>query len=78
MARDGALEAELEFHYEAPISHDSFEKMVERLVGANEDRRPRVEAIREQLRAGFEAAADARDGKYWFYQPCRLNLLRRR
>ncbi|MEM7226490.1 MAG: class I SAM-dependent methyltransferase [Pseudomonadota bacterium] len=76
--RDGALEAALEFLYEAPIGHESFEAMTQAIVAVDETRRPRVEAQKERMRDAFEKDAEARDGKFWFYQPCRLNLLRRR
>ena len=77
-ARNGALEAALEFLYEAPVRHDSFADMTRSVIAVDEARRPRVVAHEAQLRTGFFAAAEARDGAYWFYQPCRLNLLRRR
>ena len=76
--RDGALDAELEFLYEAPIGHETFEAMVQSIIAVDEARRSRVEAQKQQMHDAFLAAAEQRDGKYWFYQPCRLNLLRRR
>ena len=76
--RNGALDAELEFLYEAPIGHDSFETMTQSMIAVDETRRPRVEAQKQRMHDAFQAAAEQRDGKHWFYQPCRLNLLRRR
>ena len=76
-AADGRLEQERELCYEAPLKHRSFADFAAGLIAVDARRRPRVEAAETVLRASFESAAEQRDGAFWFYQPCRLNLLRR-
>ena len=76
-AADGRLEQERELCYEAPLKHRSFADFTAGLIAVDARRRPRVEAAEAALRASFESAAEQRDGAFWFYQPCRLNLLRR-
>ena len=76
-AQTGGLVEQTEFHYEAPIGHGSFAAMAAAVIAVDERRRPRVEAHRARLEREFLSTADLRDGTYWFYQPCRLNLLRR-
>lgn len=69
--------AESELTYLAPVRYDSFEQLRDRLISVDERRRATVEALRDKLRQAFDAAAERRDGAYWFNQPRRLNLLRR-
>ena len=76
-AGHGLLEPARELCYEAPLKQQSFENFKAGLIAVDARRRPRVEAAETALRASFASAAEQRDGAFWFYQPCRLNLLRR-
>ncbi|MDH3472812.1 MAG: class I SAM-dependent methyltransferase [Rhodospirillales bacterium] len=67
-----------ELCYEAPFKYASFETFRAGLLAVDQGRRARIEALEETLRAGFASAAEQRDGAYWFTQPSRLTLLRRR
>jgi len=71
------LEMASEFVFEAPYKESSFEDFIAGLVAVDASRRPRVDAHRDALEAAFLQRAEHRDGAYWFYQPSRLNLLRR-
>ena len=73
----GLLAQQRELCYEAPLKHRSFEDFSAGLIAVDNRRRSRVEAAEAALRAGFESAAEQQGGAFWFYQPCRLNLLRR-
>jgi SAM-dependent methyltransferase len=67
-----------ELCYEAPFKYASFEAFRAGLLAVDESRQTRVEALEETLRAGFASAAEQRDDAFWFTQPSRLTLLRRR
>ena len=71
------LEEVEEFDYRAPYRVKSFEAFRDGLIAVDPKRRPAVEAAEESLRQGFLAAAEQRDGGFWFEIPSRLNLLRR-
>ncbi len=77
-ARGPLFEAERELTYVAPIKYDSFAHFRDHVIAVDERRRPKVESLEDELRAAFEANAEERDGAFYFDQPCRLNLLRRR
>ena len=71
------LTEEREDFYDAPYKYESFEAFRDGIVAVDEGRKAKVEALDADLRRGFEAVAEARDGAFWFTQPCRLNLLRK-
>jgi SAM-dependent methyltransferase len=73
----GLLAEDLELLYEAPYRLADFADLKAHAIAVDERRRARVEAMEEALRAAFERAADRREGAFWFYQPARLNLLRK-
>ena len=73
-----AFEEIVEERYAAPFKHKSFADCVADSLAVDPARRAAFEAAGETLAQGFEAAAEKRDGAYWFDQPSRLNLLRRR
>ena len=66
-----------EFVYIAPHSVADFDSFCRRMIDAAPERADRVAALKESLRAGFDATAEARDGAYWFELPSRLTLLQR-
>ncbi|MGF1610908.1 MAG: class I SAM-dependent methyltransferase [Kiloniellales bacterium] len=72
-----AFEEIVEERYAAPFKHKSFADCVADSLAVDPERRAAFEAAGEALAQGFEAAAEKRDGAYWFDQPSRLNLLRR-
>ncbi|MEO3431155.1 class I SAM-dependent methyltransferase [Pelagibius sp. CAU 1746] len=76
-AAGGRLRETEEFHYRAPLRVKSVEAFLSGLVAVDPARRPAVEAAETSLRQGFLAAAEQRDGAFWFEIPSRLNLLRR-
>lgn len=71
------LEEIEEFEYRAPYRLKSYEAFRDGLIAVDPARRPAVEKAEESLRQGFLAAAEQRDGAFWFEIPSRLNLLRR-
>jgi len=74
---DGKLSETEEFRYRAPFRVKSVEAFLSGLIAVDPARRPAVEAAEKSLRQGFLAAAEQRDGAFWFEIPSRLNLLRR-
>jgi SAM-dependent methyltransferase len=78
-AAEGQLfAAEREYTYVAPVKYKDFAQFRDRMIAVDVSRRTKVEALERELRDGFEKLAERRDGAYWFDQPCRLNLLRRK
>jgi hypothetical protein len=73
----GLLVQDLELFYEAPYKVADFEAFKAGVIAVDEGRRPRFEAMEEDLRTAFEALAERRDDAYWLFQPARLNLLRK-
>ncbi|MDH3593339.1 MAG: class I SAM-dependent methyltransferase [Rhodospirillales bacterium] len=73
----GLLVQDLELVYEAPYKIADFEAFKAGVIAVDEGRRPRFEAMEEDLRTAFEALAERRDDGYWLFQPARLNLLRK-
>lgn len=73
----GEVLLEREVRYEAPYKLASFETMIENLLAAKEERRQKIESLKGYLRVAFNESAEERDGAFWFYQPCRLNLFKR-
>ncbi len=76
-AANGKLRETEEFVYRAPFKVKSLEAFLSGLIAVDPARRPAVEAAETSLRQGFLAAAEQRDGAFWFEIPSRLNLLRR-
>ena len=76
-ARGGTFEEEIELVYEAPIQLADFAQFRQRVVAVDPARAAAFDAQATALETGFHAAAEQRDGAYWFWQPSRLNLLRR-
>ena len=76
-ARGGTFEQAVERVYEAPIQLADFAQFRQRVVAVDPARRAAFDAQAAALEVGFHAAAEQRDGAYWFWQPSRLNLLRR-
>lgn len=66
-----------ELFYRAPFREKSFEAFRDSMIAIDPRRRPAVEAQEASLRQAFLAAAEQRDGAFWFEIPSRLNLLRR-
>ncbi len=73
----GLLVQDLELVYDAPYKIADFEAFKAGVIAVDEGRRPRFEAMEEDLRTAFEALAERRDDGYWLFQPARLNLLRK-
>jgi hypothetical protein len=67
-----------ELVYEAPVRLADFAEFKKRVVAVDPARRSAFEAREAALEEGFRAAAAPQaDGGYLFWQPSRLNLLRR-
>ena len=75
--RGPILEETNEICYEAPFRYRSFEGFKESFLAIDGRRRERLAAMEDELRQSFESAGEQRDDGIWFYQPSRLNLLRR-
>ena len=73
----GLLAEQLELVYEAPYKIADFAAFKEAVIAVDEARRPRFEALEDELRPAFEAAVERCDGACFLYQPSRLNLLRK-
>ncbi len=73
----GLLVQDLELVYEAPYRVVDFDAFKAGVIAVDEGRRPRFEAMEEDLRTAFEALAERRDDGFWLFQPARLNLLRK-
>lgn len=71
----GLLDQELELVYDAPYKVTDFEAFKAGVIAVDEGRRPRFEALEDDLRTAFEALAERRDDGYWLFQPSRLDLL---
>lgn len=71
------LSEEEEFVYRAPFKVNSVEAFLKGLTAVDPARREAVAAQEASLRKAFLAAAEQRDGGFWFEIPSRLNLLRR-
>lgn len=76
-ARGGTFAQAVERVYAAPIQLADFAQFRQRVVAVDPTRRAAFDAQATALEAGFHAAAEPRDGAFWFWQPSRLNLLRR-
>lgn len=74
---DDAFVLEQELQYEAANKIVNFEAFVENIIAVDESRQAKVERFKGYLRTGFEESAEKRDDGYWFFQPYRVNLLRR-
>ncbi len=66
-----------EFVYRAPHRLPGFAAFRDGLVAVDPARRAAVGNHEESLRQAFMAAAEQRDGAFWFEIPSRLNLLQR-
>ena len=66
-----------EICYEAPFRYRSFDGFRESFLAIDGRRKERVAAMETELRPAFDSAGEHRDDGIWFYQPSRLNLLRR-
>ncbi len=68
------LEALEEIHYLAPYRYKSFDELEYQVLSVDPTRAARLDAHREAIRTGFEAAsADDDEGGYLFQYPMRLN-----
>ena len=76
-AASDAFTQELEDRYAAPFQYESFAACKASSISIDDSRRAAFEAHEIELAEGFSAIAEERDGAFWFYQPSRLNLLRR-
>jgi len=76
-AQGPRFEAKGELTYLASYKYDSFAQFCDHMIAVDERRRAKVESLKDELRASFEAHAEERDGAFYFEQPVRLNLLRR-
>ena len=72
----GLLTPVLEYSYLAPVTYDSFEAFYDRLLAVDESRGPALQAQRDDLKEKFLSTAEEQDGRYSFFSPFRLNLLR--
>ncbi len=66
-----------EEEYLAQIRHPSFEAFAANMAAVDAGRRAALERCRASLKESFEAAAEQRDGFYFFDNPARLTLLRK-
>ncbi len=73
----GLLAEALELVYDAPYRIADFDAFKEAVIAVDEARRPRFEALEDDLRTAFEATAERHDDAYVLSQPSRLNLLRK-
>jgi hypothetical protein len=76
-AEGASFEPIEELIYEAPIELADFAAFKKRVVAVDPARRAAFEAHEPALETGFHAAAERYDGGFRFWQPSRLNLLRR-
>ena len=78
-AADYGFEPVFETRHLQPRKIPSFETLRDTVVAINPDRKERVAAMEQALRANFERlATKLPDGSYELIQPVRVNLLRRR
>ncbi|MBM3679647.1 MAG: methyltransferase domain-containing protein [Actinobacteria bacterium] len=72
------LEPDGEHHFLHPIAFESYEAFADMLVSADGGRALLVEALEDELRQAFVAAARRTDDGFAFELPTRVNLLRKR
>ena len=75
-AERGLLTPVVEYTYLAPVTYDSFEAFYDRLLAVDEGRGPTLKAQENDLKEKFLGTAEQQDGRYSFFSPFRLNLLR--
>ena len=76
-AANTSFEQIVEQVYEAPIKLADFADFRRRVVAVDPARCAAFDAQAASLEDGFHACAERKDDAYWFWQPSRLNLLKR-
>ena len=70
-----ALRPAREFRYVHTVQMRTFDAFRERLISANTEREARFDAMKDEVRAVFEANGTRTDSGWSFDQPMRVNLL---
>jgi len=74
----GLFEETAEERYAARFKYESFAECKENSLAVDPTRRAAFEEHEAAMTQAFEAAAEKHEGAYWFDDPSRLNLARRR
>ena len=71
----GDFEERREFHYQVPLSYDSYAAFEATLLAVDSGRAAQLSEVALSLREAFLAGAEKRDGAFRFDSPARVNLL---